>query len=471
MPRILIADDERPLRMAIERFIRSLGMESISVASGEEAMLRLSECDVLISDVRMPGIDGIQLLREARRVRPDLPVVILTGNGTVGLAVEAMRCGAANFLTKPFDLSELEQIIRGIVDPASQHAPEPRKAEQSVYGPPVAPVGDILLGSSPAMVELRDLVARVAPSDATVLVTGASGVGKEVVARAIHKKSKRARGPFVAVNCGAIPEALLESELFGHVKGAFTGASQTRLGRFAQAQGGTLLLDEIGELPLAMQVKLLRVLQERSYTPVGGSEIETADVRVIAATHRDLESMVAEGSFREDLYWRLNVVPMTVPSLRDREEDVFELARTFLAREAAREGRPPMDVDADALVCMRRYAWPGNVRELEHALTRAVVLSTGDSISLADLPPRVRAAYSGAPSPARAMPALAIASAPVAVLPEDGLDLAKELSRVEQELIRQAMIRTGGNKNRAAALLKLNRTTLVEKIKRYAFAS
>ncbi|MBI4511909.1 MAG: sigma-54-dependent Fis family transcriptional regulator [Deltaproteobacteria bacterium] len=464
MHRVLIADDESPLRMALDRFVRSLGMEAECVASGHEALEKLSHCDLLLSDVRMPGMDGLQLLAQARRRRPELPVVLITGHGTISLAVEAMRAGAANFLTKPFDLQELEEVIRAALEssmPPRALGPGPRTATTSA---------DALVGGSEAMCSLRALVTRVATSDATVLITGESGSGKEVVARAIHGQSRRARGNFVAVNCGAIPEALLESELFGHVKGAFTGATQARAGHFAVAEGGTLLLDEIGELPLAMQVKLLRVLQDRAYTPVGGSEPKPADVRVIVATHRDLDSMVQSATFREDLYYRLNVLHVAVPSLRERGDDVLLLARTFLARTSAAEGRLAMVMDQEVEVCLRRYPWPGNVRELEHAITRATVLAQGDTLTLADLPPKVRGAFSGATHDSSGARSLAGSAEDLAhaasKLPETGVDLKHTLEQLERELIEQALERTGGNKNRAAALLRLNRTTLVEKLKR-----
>jgi len=467
---VLIVDDERALRVALDRFVRTLGLIPDTAASGSEALGKLDGCDLVVSDVRMPGMGGLELLAEARRRRPDLPVVLLTGHGSVPLAVEAMRAGAANFLTKPFDLDELEQVIRATL--------EARQPSALPAGRTVATTSsDALTGASEAVRGLRDLCARIAGSDATVLLAGESGSGKEVVARAIHAQSRRARGPFVAVNCAAIPEALLESELFGHVKGAFTGATQTRPGRFAAAEGGTLLLDEIGELPLAMQVKLLRVLQERTYTPIGDGEARQADARVLAATHRDLEAMVAAGTFREDLYYRLNVLPVVVPPLRERGHDVLLLARNFLARAAAAEGRRPMDLDPDVELCLVRYAWPGNVRELEHAITRATVLARGDVLSLADLPPKVRAAYSGAPAAPRAAGAPPAPSETIPeepgpkgppVLPEAGMNLRSELERLERGFIAQALERTGGNRNRAAALLGLNRTTLVEKLKRLA---
>jgi DNA-binding NtrC family response regulator len=332
----------------------------------------------------------------------------------------------------------------------------------------------VFVGESSTAQALRMLTRRVAQSDATVLITGPSGAGKEVVARTVHTQSRRARMPFVAVNCAAIPETLLESELFGHVKGAFTGATQARIGRFGAAEGGTLLLDEIGELPLHLQVKLLRVLQERAYTPVGASDVHPADVRVIAATNRDLERMVAEGRFREDLYYRLNVLSIAVPPLRERGDDILQLARTFLRRAAAAEGRGPMTFDDDVATCLRRYSWPGNVRELEHAITRATVLASDARLTLADLPIKVRAAFfdpSASSEPLAATPIPEPVAAPLVDIEtpeigEEGLDLNATLESVERRLIYDALERTGGNKNRAAALLRIRRTTLVEKLKR-----
>jgi DNA-binding NtrC family response regulator len=473
VPRVLIADDDRSLRDALVRFIRSLEMEAIAFATGEELIARLDGSDLVITDLRMPGMDGMSLLGEVRRRKADLPVIVLTGHGTVALAVEAMRNGAANFLTKPFDLDDFEQAVRaGLGAPAAARARPPSKSVGAVS----TRSGEVFIGESGAAQALRLLTRRVAASDATVLVTGESGAGKEVVARAVHAQSKRVRMPFVAVNCGAIPEALLESELFGHVKGAFTGATQARVGRFGAAEGGTLLLDEIGELPLHLQVKLLRVLQERSYTQVGASQGQPADVRVIAATNRDLEAMVAAGQFREDLFYRLNVLTINVPPLRERGDDILQLARTFLRRAAAAEGRGLMSFDEDVALSLKRYVWPGNVRELEHAITRATVLATGNKLTLADLPIKVRGAFfdptqeapregstlANTPEPPPA-PIIDVATPEVG---EEGLDLNATLESVERRLIYDALERTGGNRNRAAALLRIRRTTLVEKLKR-----
>ena len=461
--------------------IRSLRLEPVAVASGDEAIPLLEDCDLLISDVRMPGMDGMALLAESRRRRPDLPVIMLTGHATVDLAVQAMRAGAANFIEKPFEIDDLEQAVRAALRVASA-APPPASAPSrpaSRSGPqPATRASDMFLGESGAAQALRSFARRVAGSDATVLIGGESGCGKEVVARTLHSQSRRARMPFVAVNCGAIPENLLESELFGHLKGAFTGATQSRIGRFGAAENGTLLLDEIGELPLHLQVKLLRVLQERAFTPVGGSETRSADVRVIAATNRDLEAMVTAGTFREDLYYRLNVLSIYVPPLRERGDDILLLARTFLRRAAEAEGKETMAFDDDVILCLKRYHWPGNVRELEHAIMRATVLAQDTQVTLADLPVKVRAAFFepttketppvGAPVPPSAEAAAAPApgqEAPPA-LGADGVDLNAALDKLERQLIRDALERTGGNKNRAAALLRIRRTTLVEKLKR-----
>ncbi len=453
MPHVLIADDDRSVREALIACIKSLGLEPRGVDSGDAALPLLEACDLLISDVRMPGMDGMALLAEARRRRPDLPVIMLTGHATVDLAVQAMRAGAANFIEKPFEIDDLEQAVRAALNtpaPAAASAPKPAKPSARDVR-----ASDIFIGESVAAQALRSLV------------TGESGSGKEVVARTIHAQSRRARMPFVAVNCGAIPETLLESELFGHVKGAFTGATQTRIGRFGAAEGGTLLLDEIGELPLHLQVKLLRVLQERGYTPVGSSETKSADVRVIAATNRDLEAMVAAGSYREDLYYRLNVLSVHVPPLRERGDDAFQLARTFLWRAAEAEGKGSLSFDDDVVVCIKRYGWPGNVRELEHAITRATVLAQDSTVTLADLPVKVRAAFfepAAAPLPAAVA---AVAASPPPTLGADGVDLNAALEQMERQLIAEALEKTGGNKNRAAALLKIRRTTLVEKLKRF----
>jgi len=322
---------------------------------------------------------------------------------------------------------------------------------------PAAAPWDRLIGNSEAMRDLRALLAQIAHSDSTVLITGESGTGKELVARALHDASPRRRGPFVALNCAAIPENLLESELFGHVKGAFTGATQARVGRFETANGGTHLLDEVGDMPLSLQVKLLRVLQERVIEPVGASRSVRVDVRILAATHQDLEQLVRLGRFREDLYYRLNVIPVQVPALRQRAGDIPVLCSHFLGRANAERAGAVAGVTPDAMELLCRYPWPGNVRELENLIERLVVVKRRGVIGSADLPP----AFREAPSPRSEREALLGAE-----LPEAGVDLRETLAALEARLIAEALRRCGGNRNRAAALLRLNRTTLVEKLKR-----
>jgi DNA-binding NtrC family response regulator len=451
---VLIADDERGLRETLVRFFRSRDLEAEGVSTGAEVLARLGGFDVLVCDLALPDVEGIPFVAELRRRRPELPIIILTGHNSVTVAVDAMRAGAANFLTKPLALQDLEQAVwsavrRGAVTPAAK-----------VGGRS----GEVFLGESSVAEALRLLTLRFAASNAPVLITGESGAGKEVIARSIHAQGKRSTEPFIAVNCGAIPDTLVESELFGHAKGAFTGATQAQSGRFVAAGNGTILLDEVGELPLAMQVKLLRVLQDRTVTPLGAQEARPIGARVIAATNRDLEGMVVAGQFRQDLYYRLNVLSIDVPPLRERGDDVLELARTFLRRAVAAEGKPPMRFDAEATQCLRRYGWPGNVRELEHAVRQATVLAAGPDITLADLPVKVRAAYHRPQPPAAGH--VQVAGVDVPVLGEDGIDLDATLATIERALIEQALDRTGGNKNRAAALLRLPRSTLLERLKR-----
>jgi DNA-binding NtrC family response regulator len=454
--RVLIADDERGLRETLVRFFRSRDLGAEGVASGAEVLARIGASDVLICDLALPDVEGIAFVAEVRRRRPELPIIILTGHGSVTLAVDAMRAGAANFLTKPIALQDLEQAVWSAI----------RRGAVTAAAKVGGRSGEIFIGESSVAEALRLLTLRFAASNAPVLITGESGAGKEVIARSIHAQGRRAAEPFVAVNCGAIPDTLVESELFGHTRGAFTGATQAQVGRFVAAGNGTILLDEVGELPLQMQVKLLRVLQDHTVTPLGSQEPRAIGARVIAATNRDLEGMVVAGRFRQDLYYRLNVLSIDVPPLRERGDDILELARTFLRRAVAAESKAPMTIDAEAAQCLRRYSWPGNVRELEHAVRQATVLATGPEITLAVLPVKVRAAYHGPEPVADAASAVA---APT--LGDDGIDLDATLASIERHLIEQALERTGGNKNRAAALLRLPRSTLLERLKRVGVAS
>jgi DNA-binding NtrC family response regulator len=448
--RLLIVDDEPTLLRSLARVLRPLGVEVETATDGVEAAARLGAAayDLCITDLRMPHADGFEVLRRANACRPRVPVVVLTGHGTITTAVEAMRAGAANFLTKPFSLAEVEAVVRDLLDAARAG---PRRPDDGDGARPAAPAA-VFIGEDPAVRALLELVARVADTDSTILVTGESGTGKEVLARVIHATSARAARPFVALNCAAIPESLMESELFGHVRGAFTGAVSNHRGRFAEAEGGTLFLDEIAELAAPLQAKLLRVLQEREYSPVGESRSVHADVRIVAATNADLERAVADGRFRADLFYRLNVIALEVPPLRRRPADIPVLADHLLGRLNHRLRRRVDGFTAEALECLVRYGWPGNVRELENVIERAVAIRGEGRITLADLPPRLTA------------PA---APAVPAALPAAGLDLKHALEDAEERLIRQALEQTGGNKNQAAARLGMNRTTLVEKLKRF----
>ncbi|HWP34040.1 MAG TPA: sigma-54 dependent transcriptional regulator, partial [Thermodesulfobacteriota bacterium] len=381
--KILIVDDEEPIHYAFRKILPE-GAEVISALSGEEALARLAETqpDLAIMDVRMGGQSGLATLQEIRRRYPRLPVVIMTAYGTMQTAIEAMKLGAFEYLLKPFDIPRMQRVIAQALDSARQS----RAAAPGAAAEAVEPVGaDVLIGVSPAMQEVYKQIGRVAEKDVTVLIRGESGTGKELVARAIYRHSRRADRPFVIVNCAAIPDSLLESELFGYERGAFTGATGRHAGRFEQADGGTLFLDEIGDLSLATQAKLLRVLQEGEVTRLGGGETRRVDVRVICATNRDLEAALRAGTFREDLYYRLNVITISLPPLRERREDIPLLVAHFLDRFGRELGRPVRGLEPAAMAAAQAYAWPGNVRELENTLKRAVLLAKGPLVTLEDL--------------------------------------------------------------------------------------
>ncbi|MAC19128.1 MAG: hypothetical protein CMJ23_05495 [Phycisphaerae bacterium] len=382
MAKVLVVDDKEMMRDSVATILGRRGHAVVVAAGGEQALERIAEKrpDVVVTDLQMPGMSGLDLLAAIRRIDEDLPVVFMTAYGSVETAVEAMRDGAFDYVTKPFGGDEL-----GIsVERAVEHGRLRRENDllKAAAGPPVAIAsGNRMVGRGPVMSVVRERLERIADSHGTVLITGESGTGKEVAARFIHESSPRREGPFLAINCAALSVSLLESELFGHEKGAFTGADKLRKGRFELADGGTLLLDEISEIPPELQAKLLRVLQERTFERVGSSQTRTVDVRVIATTNRDLESEVDAGRFRGDLFFRLNVLPIEMPSLRARPEDLGELAGHFLTAVGAREGRAPRRFDDDALEVLRRYAWPGNVRELQNICERAAVLATDEVIS------------------------------------------------------------------------------------------
>ena len=382
MSRILVVDDKEMMRDSVATLLGRRGHAVVAAARGEQAVEKIAEKrpDAVVTDLQMPGMNGLELLEEIRKVDETIPVVFMTAYGTVETAVDAMRRGAFDYVTKPFTGDELELSVERALEHARLHKEnQVLKAAASPGGTRSAAVS--MVGSGGSMTELKERLTIVADSHATVLLNGESGTGKEVAARLIHETSPRAGEPFLAVNCAALSANLLESELFGHEKGAFTGADKTRKGRFELADGGTLLLDEISEMPLELQAKLLRVLQERAFERVGSSRTQTVDVRVIATTNRALEDEVEKGTFRSDLFFRLNVLPFTMPPLRDRLEDLPELAEHFLAKVAEREGREPVRFSEEARDCLRRYGWPGNVREFQNICERAAVLTREGEIT------------------------------------------------------------------------------------------
>jgi len=407
--------------------------------------------DLVLVDVKMPGINGLELVRQIHEFAPDLPCIVITGYGSPESSVEALKAGAYWYLEKPFDQGHLD-VVRRLVEQAIEHGrlkTENRLLQgqlQSKYR------FENIIGSSAALRSVLETVSKVAMTDSTILITGESGTGKELVARAIHFNSKRADKMFVTVNCGAIPEELLESELFGHVRGAFTNAVANREGRFSVAHEGTIFLDEIGDMSPTLQVKLLRVLQDRTFEPVGSSKTQSVDVRVIAATNQDLEDAIAERRFREDLFYRLNVIPIVVPPLRERRDDIPLLAQHFL--NIANEGRGSHSVEfsQEVIERMSGFAWPGNVRELENLVERLVTLCSGRVIGASDLPESLQASSSPVPAAPQ--------------IPPQGLSFRDVVDQFESDLILQALEITHGNKNRAAQLIQMNRTTMLEKMKK-----
>jgi DNA-binding NtrC family response regulator len=440
--RLLILDDEVMLVDAIARYFDARGYAASRAYLVQEATAAIEESiregvpfQAIVTDLQLPDGDGRTIVRLAREKLPQCPVLMMTGSGSVSGTADAIRLGAVTVLEKPVRLEALEQELLQAVE---------GRGEMDNGLSAAAEAG--IIGHSPAIRAVLDALFLAAPTDATILIEGETGTGKELVAKSVHRLSRRSRGPFVAVNCAALPESLAESELFGHVKGAFTGADKDRGGRFQQAQGGTLFLDEIGEMPLAMQAKLLRAIQEREVQPLGGGRAVKIDARVVAATNRSLEQLAATGAFRADLYYRLNVVPLQIPPLRQRPEDVAALAAHFL-----RPGRRKLT--ADAIAALQRYSWPGNVREMENLLQRISVLKPQGELGEADLPPQVRGAKP-------------LSAAPPPPLPSDGLDLRAVLGELEDRLIREALERSGGNRNQAALSLGIKRTTLVEKLRK-----
>ncbi len=458
--RVLVVDDEEPVRHMLELILRREGFSVLLAPSGEAALAVLEKepVDVMLSDVRMPGIGGLGLVEKASEKFGELTIVVMSAFGSVELALEAMKKGAYDYISKPFKHDEVVLALRKAEERERLRRENARLrgrlrelAQESDH------LGEMLIHSDGMRVVART-VRKVAAFKTTVLVLGESGVGKELISRALHGFSPRAEGPFVAVNCGAIPETLLESELFGHVKGAFTDASADKIGLFEEAQGGTLFLDEVGEMPLSLQVKLLRALQEEEIRRVGDSKSIGIDVRVVAATSRPLEQMVEEGTFRQDLYYRLNVMPIEIPPLRERRDDIGPLVDHFLARVNERLGTAIEGVSAEALRVLLGYDWPGNVRELENTLEHASVMADARFISPEELPPRLRR------DPGAAADSLVLA------FPEDDLSVKRAQRTLERELILRALERTGGNRTHAARLLDLSHRALLYKIKDFGLS-
>ncbi len=444
-PVILVAEDDARTRESLSRALTRVGYQTLTAADGAEALtiLRSESVDILLTDLKMPGADGLAILEQVRADFPEIIVIILTAFGTVDVAVEAMKKGAYDFQTKPINLDKLELLL--------QHALEARRLvrENRELRLRLRETSGLkhLLGQSASMQRLREAIQQVAATDAAVLILGETGTGKELVAQAIHYGGHRADRAFVKVSCAALPEGLLESELFGHERGAFTGARERKKGRFELAHGGTLFLDEVGDMSPPTQAKLLRVLQEQEFERVGGTETLRVDVRLIAATNRDLEGLVGEGAFREDLYYRLNVVPVPVPSLRERAEDIPALMAHFLRAFAERWGKPVPEVSGDALALLCRYSWPGNVRELQHVVESMLVFSKGGPITAADLPAAVRGEARGADSGDRVAGAT--------------------LRELERQAIARTLVATGGNKRKASEILGIGLKTLYRKIQEF----
>jgi two-component system nitrogen regulation response regulator NtrX len=449
---ILVVDDEAGVRASLAGILGDEGYSVSSVESGEAALAALEgrRFDLVLLDVWLPGADGLSVLRRIRERDPELPVVVISGHGTIETAVKAVRLGAQDFVEKPLSLEKTVLAVRNALRQRRLES-EVRELKQRLDS------RYVMVGESPAMRRLRAEIAQAAPSNGRALIFGENGTGKELVARAIHAESRRAAAPFVEVNCAAIPEELIESELFGHTRGAFTGALAARKGKFELADGGTLFLDEIADMSLKTQAKVLRALQEQRIEPVGGAGSVEVDVRVIAATNKDLETEIRDGRFREDLYFRLNVIPFHVPPLRDRREDIPLLARHFMQALSAEHGRRPREVAPEALSVLSRLAWPGNVRELRNILERLVIMTPGDVIEVRHLPASlVESLPAGAPE----------AGQLAAAAPEDGT-LADAREEFERRYILRRYHECGGNMSRTAEALGVERSNLYRKMKAY----
>jgi len=475
MDKLLAIEDDETVRDVLRAFLGEKGFEVTLAENGEAGLdlLRSGKFDIILTDLVMPGVSGMDVLKEVVAARISIPVIVMTAHGTVQTAVEAMRLGAFDYITKPFNLDELMIVLEKALSVSKLQKENVMlkmqlKKKFNFKG---------LIGDSPRMQTVYELIEKIADTDSTVLITGESGTGKELIAKTIHYNNiSRAGGPFVPINCAAIPRDLLESELFGHEKGAFTGAINTRLGRFELAQGGTIFLDEVGELDPSLQVKLLRVLQEREFERVGGMKTIKVDVRILAATNKDLDMATKDGKFREDLFYRLNVIPLQLPPLRSRLEDIPLLTAFFVQDFCKKRKREPFTFSPAAMECVLKYRWPGNVRELENLIERLTILVSGPVVNIPDLPEKLHqmtfaemdhAAAAvvqtrhqdepgAAPSPERSGVELG----------EGGVNLNEMVSAMERNMIMKALEKTGGVRSKAAQFLGLNRTTLLEKMKK-----
>ena len=445
MKKILIADDEKNMIWAMKKALKDEGYRIITAADGVEAvaMVQEEEPDIVLLDLRMPQKDGMEALAEIKTMNPKLPVIMLTAHGTMESAIEAMKLGAIDYVSKPFDLEELKIVIQKALNIGSMQEQIAFLTEELNKS-----TGKVIIGESEKIKNVLHIVSRVANSSATVLITGESGTGKELIANAIHFNSHRKGNAYIKLNCGALPESLLESELFGHEKGAFTGAIARKPGRFELADGGTLFLDEVGELTPSIQVKLLRVLQEKEFERVGGTETLKVDVRIVAATNRNLGEMVDKGTFREDLFYRLNVIPIELPSLRERKEDIGRLIEYFTEKYCVDTGRSRLVFDKEAMDALIHYQWKGNIRELENVIERIVILNHGENVGKEALPKEILFHNNESVS----FP-----------LPEGGIDL----DSMERSLIEQALKRTENNQTQAAKLLGITRHTLMYRMEKH----
>ena len=450
--RILVVDDEEAMRDFLRIFLEKEGHEVLTARDGVTglALATSQPVDLVVSDIKMPRLDGVGLLTGIRQQGLETPVIMITAYASADSAIQAMKQGAFDYITKPFKVEEIRLIIRRALEESSRRqqeepAPAPRSEDAALKG---------IIGRSPKMVELYKLISRVAAVDSTVLVTGESGTGKELVARTIHYNSTRSTRPFIPINCGAIPEQLLESELFGHVKGSFTGAIAHKAGLLEVARGGTVFLDEVAEMSPMLQVKLLRFLQDHIFRRVGGTEDIEVDVRIIAATNKTLSQLIQQGQFREDLFYRLNVISVDIPALRERREDIPLLAQSFLDGFAARTGRSAMTIHPDAMTRLMAHPWPGNVRELENVIERAVALTSGDTVQAEHLPPVV-------------LQPVAAPAGPRLEVPPEGLDLEQVVADLEKRLMQDALEKAEGVQTRAAQLLGINFRSFRYRAKKY----